>query len=82
MQGIGSEDLNKDRCREKDTGNPLMQWVAPWGHGFEFTQAGVRTVQIFKKQKRLPKTSYILESYSSCPKLPLPAPFFSFLLFL
>lgn len=53
MQGIENEDLDKERCREKDTditSNPLMQWVGPGGHGFEFTQAGVRTVQIFRNR--------------------------------
>jgi len=38
MQGIENEDLDKEGCREKDAGTPLMQWVAPRGHGFEFPQ--------------------------------------------
>lgn len=50
------------------------------GYGYEFTPAGIGTLQVFR-QKWLLKASYTSNSYSSFTKLPLPGPFF-FLLFL
>lgn len=46
------------------TSNPWMQGVSPRGNGYEFTPAGVRTLQIFR-QKWLLEASHTLESYSS-----------------
>lgn len=61
------------------TSTPMMQWASSRANRDEFTPAGVRTLKTFS-QKWLLEASYTSESYSSLTKLPLPAPFLSFLL--